>query len=166
MQLQPIQPGLFTAKKQELLMSPLPIFSLFFISNKERITSWEIGEGVYHPYHAGDALRDLSGPPRFGQPDTSTITFGLSRELPDLQKNQAGRYPSNSGIPNKAAYLTVEGGTHYGIKVRGISEQKLKRSITLPYSIPLQCNPLQVDFSGSQICPPERLPPAVWRYRT
>lgn len=44
------------------------IFSVF-ISNKERITSWEIGEGVYTPYHPGDALRDLSDPPRFGQPD-------------------------------------------------------------------------------------------------
>jgi len=103
------------------------IFSIF-ISNKERITSWEIGEGVYTPYHAGDALRDLSDPPRFGQPDHIDNYIRLAPgELPDLQKNQAGYIHQNSGIPNKAAYLTVEGGTHYGIKVRGISRTKAEK---------------------------------------
>jgi Zn-dependent metalloprotease/subtilisin-like proprotein convertase family protein len=103
------------------------VFSIF-ISNKERITSWEIGEGVYTPYHAGDALRDLSDPPGFGQPDHIDNYLRLAPgELPDLQKNQAGYIHQNSGIPNKAAYLTVEGGTHYGIKVRGISRAKAEK---------------------------------------
>lgn len=100
------------------------VFSVF-ISNKERIMNWEIGEGVYTPFHPGDALRDLSNPPRFGQPDHIDNYIRLAPgELPDLQKNQAGYIHLNSGIPNKAAYLIIEGGSHYGIKVKGISRTK------------------------------------------
>lgn len=110
------------------------VFSIF-ISNKERITSWEIGEGVYTPYHAGDALRDLSDPPRFGQPDHLDNYMRLAPgELPDLQKNQAGYIHLNSGIPNKAAYLAIEGGTHYGIKVKGISRTKAEKIYYLALS--------------------------------
>jgi Zn-dependent metalloprotease/subtilisin-like proprotein convertase family protein len=100
------------------------VFSVF-ISNKERIMNWEIGEGVYTPFHPGDALRDLSNPPRFGQPDHIDNYIRLAPgELPDLQKNQAGYIHLNSGIPNRAAYLIIEGGSHYGIKVKGISRTK------------------------------------------
>lgn len=103
------------------------VFAIF-ISNEEKITNWEIGEGVYTPFHPGDALRDLSDPSRFGQPDHIDNYIRLaSGELPDLQKNQAGYIHLNSGIPNKAAYLTIEGGTHYGIKVKGISREKAEK---------------------------------------
>ncbi|KKH95431.1 hypothetical protein EO95_08875 [Methanosarcina sp. 1.H.T.1A.1] len=99
-----------------------------FISNGEKITNWEIGEGVYTPFHAGDALRDLSDPPRFGQPDHIDNYMRLAPgEIPDLHRNQAGYIHYNSGIPNKAAYLTIEGGTHYGIKVKGISRAKAEK---------------------------------------
>ncbi len=95
---------------------------------KVRSTNWEIGEGVYTPFHAGDALRDLSDPPRFGQPDHIDNYMELAPgEIPDLQKNQAGYIHYNSGIPNKAAYLTIEGGTHYGIKVKGIPRTKAEK---------------------------------------
>ncbi len=103
------------------------VFAIF-ISNEEKITNWEIGEGVYTPFHPGDALRDLSDPSRFGQPDHIDNFIRLAPgELPDLQKNQAGYIHLNSGIPNKAAYLTIEGGTHYGIKVKGISRAKAEK---------------------------------------
>jgi len=98
------------------------------ISNREEITNWEIGEGVYTPYHEGDALRDLSDPPRFGQPDHIDNYMQLAPgEIPDLHRNQAGYIHQNSGIPNKAAYLTIEGGTHYGIKVKGIPRTKAEK---------------------------------------
>ena len=98
------------------------------ISNGEEIKNWEIGEGVYTPYHEGDALRDLSDPPRFGQPDHIDNYMQLAPgDIPDLRKNQAGYIHYNSGIPNKAAYLTIEGGTNYGIKVKGISRTKAEK---------------------------------------
>ncbi|MGB9939431.1 M4 family metallopeptidase [Methanosarcina sp.] len=98
------------------------------ISNGEKITSWEIGEGVYTPYHEGDALRDLSDPPRFGQPDHIDNCIRLAPgEIPDLDRNQSGYIHQNSGIPNKVAYLIIEGGKHYGIKVKGISRKKAEK---------------------------------------
>lgn len=110
------------------------IFSVF-ISNKERITNWEIGEGVYTPFHPGDALRDISDPPRYGQPDHIDNYIRLAPgELPDLQKNQAGYIHLNSGIPNKAAYLTINGGTHYGIKVKGIPRTKAEKIYYLAFT--------------------------------
>ena len=103
------------------------VFAIF-ISNEEKITNWEIGEGVYTPFHPGDALRDVSDPPRFGQPDHIDNYMRLAPgEVPDLHKNQAGYIHLNSGILNKAAYLTIEGGTHYGIKVKGISREKAEK---------------------------------------
>ncbi|MDD3246412.1 MAG: M4 family metallopeptidase [Methanosarcina sp.] len=99
-----------------------------FISNEEKITNWEIGEGVYTPFHEGDALRDLSDPPRFWQPDHIDNYMQLAPgEVPDLHRNQAGYIHLNSGILNKAAYLTIEGGTHYGIKVKGIPREKAEK---------------------------------------
>jgi len=99
-----------------------------FISNAEKITNWEIGEGVYTPFHPGDALRDVSDPPRFGQPDHLDNYMRLAPgEVPDLHRNQAGYIHLNSGIPNKVAYLIIEGGTHYGIKVKGISRTKAEK---------------------------------------
>lgn len=103
------------------------VFAIF-ISNENEITDWEIGEGVYTPYHAGDALRDISDPPRFGQPDHLDNYLRLAPgEVPDLQRNQAGYVHQNSGIPNKAAYLVIKGGTHYGVKVKGISRAKAEK---------------------------------------
>ncbi len=103
------------------------VFAIF-ISNREKITNWEIGEGVYTPFHEGDALRDLSDPPRFWQPDHIDNYMQLALgEVPDLHRNQAGYIHYNSGILNKAAYLTIEGGTHYGIKVKGISRGKAEK---------------------------------------
>ena len=103
------------------------IFAVF-ISNEDKITSWEIGEEAYTTYFSGGALRDLSDPPRFGQPDHIDNYIRLAPgELPDLQKNQAGYIHLNSGIPNKVFYLVVNGGTHYGIKVKGISRTKAEK---------------------------------------
>ncbi len=111
------------------------------ISKGEKITSWDIGEGVYTPYHEGDALRDLSAPPRFGQPDHIDNYMKLAPgEIPELHRNQAGYIHYNSGIPNKAAYLTIEGGTHYGIKVKGILRTKAEKIYYLALTAYL-CSP-------------------------
>jgi subtilisin-like proprotein convertase family protein len=102
-------------------------FADFFgvmVSNEDEISDWEMGEGVYTPFRSGDALRDLSDPARYGQPDHMNDFMALEPgEQPDPDKNDNGYVHSNSGIPNKAAYLTVAGGTHHGIAVEGIGRK-------------------------------------------
>lgn len=58
-----------------------------------------IGEDVYTPNKAGDALRSLSDPGLYGQPDH------MSKYVNTTADN--GGVHTNSGIPNKAAYLTI-----------------------------------------------------------
>lgn len=99
-----------------------------FISNRETITDWQMGEGVYTPYHEGDALRDLSSPEKYGQPDhADNCHYLVPGERSDPYKNDRGYVHYNSGIPNKVAYLIIEGGTHYGISVEGIGREKAEQ---------------------------------------
>ncbi|MFP5106690.1 M4 family metallopeptidase [Neobacillus sp. C211] len=58
-----------------------------------------IGEDVYTPNKAGDALRSLSNPSLYGQPEN------MSGYVNTTSDN--GGVHTNSGIPNKAAYLTI-----------------------------------------------------------
>jgi hypothetical protein len=89
--------------------------------------NWTVGEnrtGYADPY------RDISNPPAFGDPDHVDVTSG-------------GEKHSLAGIPNKAAYLIAEGGTHYGITVSGIGTEKMGElyfatMVTLPWSADLQ----------------------------
>ena len=62
---------------------------------------WVIGDDVYTPYIAGDALRSLSKPTLYGQPD-NMINY---KYYPDTEAGDFGGVHVNSGIPNKAAYL-------------------------------------------------------------
>lgn len=106
-------------------------FADFFgvmVSNEAEITDWKMGEGVYTPFRSGDALRDLSAPGKYGQPDHMDDFLALDAgEQPDPDKNDNGYLHSNSGIPNKAAYLIVAGGTHHGIAVDGIGRDKAEQ---------------------------------------
>ena len=79
-------------KRQELLMSLLQTFLEYSTPNEEKITNWEIGEGVYTPFHPGYALRDVSSILQgSGQPDHIDNYMRLAPgEVPDLHKNQAG----------------------------------------------------------------------------
>ncbi len=57
---------------------------------------WLMGEDVYTPHTPGDALRSLSNPTLYGQPDN------MSNYVNTTSDN--GGVHTNSGIPNKAAY--------------------------------------------------------------
>lgn len=103
------------------------VFGLF-VTNDDEIVDWEVGEGVYTPFRSGDALRDVSRPTRFGQPDHMDDFESLEPgELPDPEKNDNGFVHGNSGIPNKAAFLAIAGGTHHGIEVQGIGRDKAEQ---------------------------------------
>ncbi|MHB9112342.1 MAG: M4 family metallopeptidase [Thermoleophilia bacterium] len=57
---------------------------------------WLLGEDVYTPYTPGDALRSMSSPTTYGQPDHMNNFVYTSSDN--------GGVHTNSGIPNKAAY--------------------------------------------------------------
>lgn len=65
---------------------------------------WVIGNDIYTPYISGDALRSLSNPALYGQPDK----MSAYKNSPDTGTGDWGGVHTNSGIPNKAAYLIAK----------------------------------------------------------
>ncbi|PEI47944.1 M4 family metallopeptidase [Bacillus pseudomycoides] len=82
-----------------------------------RNPDWEIGEDIYTPGKSGDALRSMSDPAKYGDPDHYSKRYTGSSDN--------GGVHTNSGIINKAAYLLANGGTHYGVTVNGIGKDKV-----------------------------------------
>ncbi|MDJ1155302.1 M4 family metallopeptidase [Macrococcus caseolyticus] len=62
-------------------------------------SDWLMGEDVYTPGQSGDALRSLSNPGAFGQPENMS-------QYVNTQSDNGGVH-INSGIPNKIAYNTI-----------------------------------------------------------
>ncbi|MCS7352265.1 MAG: thrombospondin type 3 repeat-containing protein [Anaerolineae bacterium] len=83
--------------------------------------NWTMGEGRVG---GGAAFRDLSNPPAFGDPDRMSMFV--------MTADDNGGVHINSGIPNKAAFLIAEGGTHNGWTIAGIGREKMGR---LYYSV-------------------------------
>ncbi|MDZ3952372.1 M4 family metallopeptidase [Bacillus thuringiensis] len=77
---------------------------------------YEIGEDIYTPDNPNDALRSMSDPTKYNQPDHYSKRY--------VGKADNGGVHINSGIINKAMYLLAEGGTHYGVSVPRISLYK------------------------------------------
>ncbi|MEE6450559.1 M4 family metallopeptidase [Gottfriedia acidiceleris] len=86
-----------------------------FYNNKN--PDYEIGEDIYTPKIAGDALRSMSNPTKYGDPDNYANRY--------TGTSDNGGVHTNSGIINKAAYLIAQGGTAYGVTVTGIGNDKL-----------------------------------------
>ncbi|SDH12068.1 thermolysin [Planococcus glaciei] len=80
---------------------------------------WLIGEDIYTPNVAGDALRSMADPTLNGDPDHYSKRY--------VGTSDNGGVHINSGISNKAAYLLANGGTHYGIQVTGIGNAKTEK---------------------------------------
>ncbi|WP_335869430.1 M4 family metallopeptidase [Bacillus sp. 2205SS5-2] len=78
---------------------------------------WELGEDIYTPGVANDALRSLSNPSKYNDPDHYSVRY--------TGTGDNGGVHINSGIVNKAAYLLSEGGKHYGVTVNGIGRDKI-----------------------------------------
>ena len=66
-------------------------------------------------------MRDISNPPAFGDPDhmRAFIRVPLS--------NDNGGVHTNSGIPNKVAYLLMAGDNHNGIVINALGNEKVER---------------------------------------
>ena len=115
-------------------------FFAVMVTNGETVTDWAMGEHVYTPGRPGDAFRDISDLPRYGQPDHVDDQRHLqSGELPQCNfrepgYNDNGYVHTNSGIPNKAGFLIVVGGTHHGVTVqplgKSVAEQIMYLALT------------------------------------
>lgn len=88
---------------------------------------WMIGEDCYTPGTPGDALRHMDDPPKEDQPDhmddfvtPNPSGSEMDKMCYDPPYHDNGCVHFNSGIPNKAAYLMAEGGTHRGVTVAGM----------------------------------------------
>jgi Zn-dependent metalloprotease len=79
---------------------------------------WLIGEDVYTPNKPGDALRSMSEPTKYKQPDHYDDRY--------VGWQDNGGVHINSGINNKAAYLIAAGGKQSGVTVDGIGRVKTR----------------------------------------
>jgi bacillolysin len=70
---------------------------------------WVIGEDFIP-----GGIRDMSNPPRFSDPDSCSSSFYACGSADN------GGVHTNSGVPNKAYQLMVDGGTLNGVTVTGI----------------------------------------------
>ncbi len=77
---------------------------------------WQVGEDIYTPGVAGDALRSMEDPTLSGDPDHYSKRYTGTGDY--------GGVHINSGISNKAAFLLANGGTHYGVSVNAIGNDK------------------------------------------
>lgn len=65
---------------------------------------WQVGQDIYTPGIPGDAVRSLSDPTLYDQPDN----MSNYENLPDTEDGDWGGVHVNSGIPSKAAYLVAK----------------------------------------------------------
>jgi hypothetical protein len=89
--------------------------------------NWTFGEDS-----AGGAFRDLSDPPLFDQPDhmlgtMSGDSIGLHSTANPNEDNDWGEVHTNSGIPNKAAFLITDGGEHSGYTIEGLGQGRVEQ---------------------------------------
>ncbi|RIW28612.1 peptidase M4 family protein [Bacillus salacetis] len=93
------------------------IFGTLVEYHENHDPDFEVGEDIYTPNTPGDALRSMSNPAKYGDPDHYSVRY--------TGTGDNGGVHTNSGIINKQAYLLSEGGSHYGVNVTGIGRDKL-----------------------------------------
>ena len=113
---------------------------------------WLLGEDLSP--RAGGVARDMADPTAFGQPDHTAST--LYDFAPDYDDN--GGVHTNSGVPNKTAYLVVDGtagepgGAFNGAAFPGIGPDKAALALL---------DRAAVADPGGRLRRPRRRPPAV-----
>jgi thermolysin len=90
--------------------------------------NWQLGEEVYTPGTAGDAMRYMDTPNRNGNPDHYSLRLYPGACTPDEFNDRCGVH-TNSSISNHAFYLIAAGGTNRvsGIPVPGIGPDNAAR---------------------------------------
>ena len=80
---------------------------------------WKIGEDS-----SIGAIRDMSNPPAFGQPDRTGSGEWFFDPETDFEKGDNGGVHENSGVGGKAAFLIIDGATFNGETVTGLGIAK------------------------------------------
>lgn len=80
--------------------------------------NWQIGE------QTGSAMRDMKNPSSVSSPYGVPYPDDYS-EFNDFNGDDEGGVHFNSSIINKVSYLIAKGGTHNGVAVKGIGEDKM-----------------------------------------
>jgi thermolysin len=93
------------------------IFGTLVEHHENNNPDYEIGEDIYTPGTPNDALRSMSDPTKYNDPDHYSVRY--------TGTGDNGGVHINSGIINKAAYLLAVGGTHYGVTVPAIGNDKV-----------------------------------------
>lgn len=114
-------------------------FGLMIENTNQVSNSWTIGESLPGFQPPSSPMRNLSDPHNGHFDRTKKYNGKTNNGQPDhmkefVRRNDAicmttsdkynGCVHFNSGIFGKAAFLAVEGGEHYGVKIRGIGRQK------------------------------------------
>ena len=101
---------------------------------------WLIGEDVIRP----GGLRSMSNPASYGDPDHYSVRF--------TGTGDNGGVHSNSGIPNLAFYLAVEGGAHprTGAAVQGVGFANREQIEKIFYRAVTQLMPASTNFSQAR----------------
>ncbi|KAA3662926.1 MAG: hypothetical protein DWQ04_12075 [Chloroflexi bacterium] len=75
---------------------------------------WQMGEGS-----VVGIIRDMSTPPAYGDPDHMSLLCSATSDYCSFALDNGGVH-TNSGVPNKVAYLLTDGDIHNGITIRGL----------------------------------------------
>ena len=106
-----------------------------------------IGEDIARAALPGalDGVRSMSDPALFDQPDH----YSKRVVLPPDEDNDNGGVHTNSGIPNHAFYLAIEGGTNRtsGIRVQGVGASNREQIEKVFYRGFTQLMPANATFS-------------------
>ena len=96
-------------------------------------------------FGAHDGIRSLADPARDGQPDH----YSKLVVLPADDEHDNGGVHANSGIPNHAFYLAIEGGTNRtsGIRVQGVGASNREQIERVFYRAFAQLMPSNANFS-------------------
>jgi bacillolysin len=112
-----------------------------------RQADYLIGEDILTPAIPGALAggRSLENPGLFGQPDH----YSKRVILPPTPQNDNGGVHINSGIPNQAFYLAIEGGTNRtsGIRVQGVGGANREQIEKVYYRAFAQLMPSNATFS-------------------
>jgi thermolysin len=112
-----------------------------------RQADYFLGEDVFTPVLPGGlaGIRSMENPALFGQPDH----YSKRVILPATPENDNGGVHINSGIPNQAFYLAIEGGTNRtsGLRVQGVGTANREQIEKVYYRAFAQLMPSNATFS-------------------
>lgn len=102
------QPGALNESMSDVLGVLVQTYDKYNVANGGQWTfnsaDWVVGDEIYTPGIAGDALRSLANPTLYNQP----AHMNNYQNLPNTESGDWGGVHTNSGIPNKAAYLLAQ----------------------------------------------------------